>query len=162
MNIVRITEKELEQIAPLVAEFRVTLKAFRGIASQPDLCAGRDEAAEYLEAGFPCFAVECEGEMAGYIVCRVDEPCVWVESIYVRPAWRRHGIASALFAKAEEIAAGYGEETLFNYVHPNNHEMIGFLRKHGYTVLNLVEIRKPCRDEALTQKIAVGEHEFDY
>lgn len=29
------------------------------------------------------------------------------------------------------------------YVHPNNHRMIEFLRKRGYTVLNLTEIRKP-------------------
>ena len=40
--------------------------------------------------------------------------------------------------------------------------MIEFLRKRGYTVLNLIEIRKPHKDEKLTQTIAVGEHEFDY
>ena len=27
---------------------------------------------------------------------------------------------------------------------------------------NLIEIRKPNKDEKLTQTIAVGEHEFDY
>ena len=40
--------------------------------------------------------------------------------------------------------------------------MIEFLRKRGYTVLNLIEIRKPYQGETLTQKITVGEHEFDY
>lgn len=40
--------------------------------------------------------------------------------------------------------------------------MIEFLRKHGYTVLNLIEIRKPYQDETLTQTITVGEYEFDY
>lgn len=40
--------------------------------------------------------------------------------------------------------------------------MIEFLRKRGYTVLNLIEIRKPWQNEKTTQKIIVGEHEFDY
>ena len=42
------------------------------------------------------------------------------------------------------------------------HRMINFLRKRGYTVLNLIEIRKPYEGENLTQTIRVGEHEFDY
>ena len=33
---------------------------------------------------------------------------------------------------------------------------------NGYTVLNLIEIRRPYKDEKLTQIITVGEHEFDY
>ena len=52
--------------------------------------------------------------------------------------------------------------TVYNYVHPNNHHMLEFLRKRGYTVLNLIEIRKPYKGEKLTQKIAVGDHKFDY
>ena len=40
--------------------------------------------------------------------------------------------------------------------------MIALLRKRGYTVLNLIEIRKPYQEENLTQIIKVGEHEFDY
>ena len=40
--------------------------------------------------------------------------------------------------------------------------MIEFLRKRGYTVLNLIEIRKPYQNENWTQTITVGEHEFDY
>lgn len=87
---------------------------------------------------------------------------VWVESIFVKEEYRRHGVATALHSKSEEIAASYGDDTVYNYVHPKNHRMIEFLRKRGYTVLNLIEIRKPYKDEKLTQTIAVGEHEFDY
>ena len=71
-------------------------------------------------------------------------------------------MASALLKKAEELAEERGEDTAFHWVHPNNHRMIGFLRKHGYTVLNLIEVRKPYQGEKLTQTITVGEHEFDY
>ena len=88
--------------------------------------------------------------------------CVWVESIYTLPEYRGKGIASALFEKAEEIGNKLGNDTVFNYVHPNNNRMINFLRKHGYSVLNLIEIRKPHKNEKLSTTIKVGENEFDY
>ena len=117
---------------------------------------------EYLAAGFPVFAAIMDGEYAGYVVCRVDSQVVWVESIFVKEEYRHHGVATALHSKAEEIAATYGEDTVYNYVHPNNHRMIDFLRKRGYTVLNLIEIRKPYEGEQFTQTISVGDHYFDY
>ena len=87
---------------------------------------------------------------------------MWVESIYVLPDFRKQGVATALFGKAEALAAAYGEDTVYNYVHPNNHGMLAFLRSQGYSVLNLVEIRKPYPGEKLTTKIQVGENKFDY
>lgn len=162
MEIIRVTEEQLDRVAPLVAAFRVVLKGYKGIESQPDIPAGREELAEYLAAGFPVFAAMVDGACTGYAVCRVDEPCVWLESLYVDPAFRRRQIGTALLREAEKVAASLGEETVFNYVHPNNHGMIAFLRRHGYTVLNLIEIRKPWQGEKLTQVIHVGEHEFDY
>ena len=143
-------------LAEMVALFRVELRSYKGIASKPNVEAGREEMEEYLAAGFPVFAALVDGEYAGYVVCRVDSEVVWVESIFVKEEYRRHSVASALHSKAEEIAASYGEETVYNYVHPNNHRMIEFLRKRGYTVLNLIEIRKPYNGEKLTQVIQVG------
>lgn len=151
-----------DSLAQMVALFRVELQSYKGIVSRPKIDAGREEMEEYLAAGFPVFAAVVDGAFAGYVVCRVDSEVVWVESIFVKEKYRRHGIASALHSKAEELALSYGEETVYNYVHPNNHRMIEFLRKRGYTVLNLIEIRKPYKGEKLTQTITVGEHEFDY
>lgn len=162
MDIIKITEDNYNKLGSLVADFGIALKSYKGIKALPNADAGVSEMKEYIDAGFPCYAAVCDGQYAGYIVCRVDAPCVWVESIYVEPKFRRIGVASQLFAKAEELARSFGDETVFNYVHPNNHGMIGFLRKHGYTVINLVEIRKPYKGEQLTQTIQVGEHEFDY
>ena len=161
MEIIRITQVNAA-LAELAALFRVELRSYKGIASKPNLEAGREEMEEYLAAGFPVFAAIVDGEYAGYVVCRVDNEVVWVESIFVKEEYRRHGVASALHSKAEEIAASYGEDTVYNYVHPNNHRMIAFMRKRGYTVLNLIEIRKPYAGEKTSQLIQVGEHEFDY
>ena len=161
MEIIEITHVN-EALAQMVALFRVELRSYKGITSKPNLDAGREELEEYLAAGFPVYAALQDGDYAGYAVCRVDGGVVWVESLFVREEFRRRGVATALHQKAEELAASYGEDTVYNYVHPNNHRMIAFLRKRGYTVLNLVEIRKPYKGEKLTQTITVGEHEFDY
>ena len=161
MQLIEVTTVN-DALAEMVALFRVELRAFKGIVSKPNAQAGREEMEEYLAAGFPVFVAVIDGQYAGYVVCRVDSEVVWVESIFVKEEYRRHGVATALHSKAEEIAASYGDDTVYNYVHPNNHRMIEFLRKRGYTVLNLIEIRKPYKAETLTQTIAVGEHEFDY
>ena len=162
MEIIRIEENDAERIAPLAADFRMALNAYRGIRSQPDIAAGREEIAEFLRSGFPVYAAESEGTVAGYIICRIDEPCLWVEQLFVREDCRRRGIASLLFRKAEEIAASMGEDTVYNFVHPNNEGVIAFLRAKGYTVLNMLEIRKPWKGEQLTTVIHVEDKEFDY
>ena len=161
MEIIKITQVT-DDLAQMVALFRVELRSYKGIESKPNKDAGREEMEEYLAAGFPVFAAVVDGEYAGYMVCRIDSEVVWVESIFVKEEYRRHGVATALHSKAEEIAASYGDDTVYNYVHPNNHRMIEFLRKRGFTVQNLIEIRKPHKGEKLTQTITVGEHEFDY
>ena len=161
MELIPTTEVH-DALVQMVALFRVELQSYKGITSRPNLRAAQEELEEYLTAGFPVFAAVVRGEYAGYLVCRVDHGVVWVESIYVREEFRRAGVATALHQKAEEIAASYGEDMVYNYVHPNNHRIISFLRKRGYTVLNLIEIRKPFPGEKLSQVISVGEHEFDY
>lgn len=161
MEIIKITQVS-DALAEMVALFRVELRSYKGIVSKTNIEAGREEMEEYLAAGFPVFAAIMDGEYAGYVVCRVDSQVVWVESIFVKEEYRHHGVATALHSKAEEIAATYGEDTVYNYVHPNNHRMIEFLRKRGYTVLNLIEIRKPYEGEQFTQTILVGDHYFDY
>ncbi len=162
MDLIRIGTMDADRIAPLAAAFRIQLKSYKGIQAQPNIEAGKEEILEYLESGFPVYAVEDSGAFAGYIVCRIDEPCLWVEHIFVREDYRRKGVATMLFNKAEEIAASMGEDTVYNFVHPNNENMIQFLRSKGYTVLNMIEIRKPYEGEKLTTTIHVDKEAFDY
>ncbi len=162
MELIQIGNMDADRIAPLVAAFRTQLKSYKGINSQPNTEAGKEEILEYLESGFPVYAVEENGAFAGYIVCRIDAPCLWVEHIFVREDYRRKGVATMLFNKAEEIAASMGEDTVYNFVHPNNENMIQFLRSKGYTVLNMIEIRKPYAGEELTTTIHVEKEAFDY
>ena len=162
MNIIKIGHSDAARVAPLVADFRVTLNSFKGICSEPDVASGKEEIDEFLEAGSPVYAVEDENTLCGYMVCRIEGPCVWVEHIFVADSFRRRGAGSLLFGKAEELAASFGGDTVFNYVHPNNDRMIAFLRSKGYTVLNLIEIRKPYEGETPSTTINVGNNVFDY
>lgn len=162
MKLIRIDTENAERLAPLTADFRVTLDGYRGIASPPRAEAAREEIMEFLNAGFPVFAAEDGGELIGYMVCRIEAPCLWVEHLYVRDEYRRRGAGTLLFEKAEELARAMGEDTVFNFVHPNNQGMIDFLRAKGYTVLNMIEIRKPYKGERLTTTIPVGDAVFDY
>ena len=162
MELIQIRQENADQIAPLVAAFRVQLNSYKGIQSQPNPEAAREEILEFLQAAFPVFAVKEENAVLGYIVCRIDAPCLWIEHIFVSEDYRRQGIATMLFNKAEEIAASMGEDTVYNFVHPNNEGMIQFLRSKGYTVLNMLEIRKPYQGEKLTTTIHVEKETFDY
>ena len=162
MHIIRIDESTAERVVPLVAAFRVTLHSYKGIPAEPDTDAAREEIHEFLSKGYPVFAAEHDGETVGYIACRIEEPCLWVEHIFVIEAYRRRGVASMLFRKAEEIAESMGDDTVYNFVHPNNEGMIFFLRSKGYTVLNMIEIRKPYTGERLTTTVRVDENVFDY
>ena len=66
MKLIEIQCRDADRLAPLVADFRVTLNRYRGIASQPRVEAAREEIGEFLDAGSPIFAVEDGGELAGY------------------------------------------------------------------------------------------------
>ena len=152
-----------EGLISLIGEFRVALARFRGITREIDIEAAKKELAGYQEENFPIFVAENDdGKIVGYLVCRVDGDVVWAESLFVSPEFRRRGIGSALYAEAERLAQKLGNDSVYNWVHPNNDSIISFLRNRGYSVLNLIELRRPRPGEKITQKIRVGKHEFDY
>lgn len=149
------------RLIELVACFRDTLAQMRGADIARDIPAARSELGEYRQKGCPIFVAEEEGaELAGYLVCRVEGEVVWVESLFVMPAYRRIGVASLLYAEAEGLAAGLGGDAPYNWVDPGNKAMIAFLAKRGYDVLNLIELRCAREEESVPGKISVGRNEF--
>jgi ribosomal protein S18 acetylase RimI-like enzyme len=155
-------ESDRQQIIKMIADLRVFLARLKSAEKAPDLDAAASELQSYVDKGFPVFVSESHGSLTGYLVCRVDEDVVWAESLFVRREFRRQGIASSLYAEAERLTQELGGDTVFNWVHPNNKASISFLKKHGYNVLNLIELRRPWSGEKLTMRIKVGEDEFDY
>lgn len=58
-----------DELAEMVALFRVELRSYKGIISTPKIEAGKEEMEEYLLAKFPVFVALVDGNYAGYMVC---------------------------------------------------------------------------------------------
>ncbi len=163
INVREAESRDRQKLIRLVTEFRVQLASFRGATRDADHEKAGQELDSYRKPRYRVYVAELgDGRIGGYLVCRVDDNVVWAESIYVPSELRRSGIGSALYIQAEGLARKLGEPTVYNWVHPNNDAIISFLRKRGYSVLNLVEIRSPLPGEQPVSRIQVGNQEFEY
>lgn len=155
-----LMETAIPDIVPLVVAFRQSLLACGAATHVPDEQEAADELSGYLEHQWPVYAVWLEGVAVGYAVARVEDDTVWLESLYLAEPVRRLGLGSLLFKTVEELAGVLGESTVYNYVHPLNRAMISFLKKHGYDVLNLLEIRKAGSQETLPHTLEIAGNVF--
>lgn len=162
MSVIRAEKTDINNISPLIAKFRVELSSYKNIQSEENLEDAKEEFEDYIKADYPIYAYKEGSDYLGYLVCRIDNSVVWVESLFVLKEHRRRGIATALFNTAEELSKSYGNDTLYNYVHPNNDDMITFLGRRGYDVLNLIEIRKKYEGEKVSERIRVRNNVFEY
>jgi len=145
----------------LIEEFRATLAQLRGRPCPAGSEAASQELAEYLQKDFSIYVAESMGgTMTGYLVCRVDGGVIWAESLYVMPEWRRQGVGSRLYACAEKLGQDLGGDTVYNWVDPDNDAIISFLAARGYTVLNLIELRRRRSGEQARHRINVGPYRF--
>ena len=163
INIRPMSDSDRDMLVPLLAHFRVTMSRFHGRALPTNFAEADRELLGYEGPGFRIFIGENEEELPiAFLVCRIDKDVVWAETLFVLPDYRRQGVGSALFKQAQLLAGELGGETVYNWVHPNNERMIAFLRRHGYQVLNMIEIRKPTKNDGDMSRIKVGLNSFDY
>lgn len=152
-----------EALVPLITQYRVTESRFHGRAQSPDVGAAEVEVGSFADPIIRVFVAEDEEQgPVGYVVCSLKDGEVWVDSLFVLPIFRRQGIGSALFIQAEHLAEELGLGSVHNRVQPNNDRMIGLLRKRGYNMLSMIEIRKSRQDEEHLRKINVGMNIFEY
>ena len=161
-KVVKYSKEYFSKTAELLSLFRYQLRKYKGIDSKPDIKSALEEVDSFSkDENYPIYLCLEKEKVVGYMVLKIDG-VIWVEQIYVDESYRRKGVASLLYEEAKKIAKKIGEDTLFNCVHPNNDGIISFLKAKGYTVLNLIEIRKPYKDEKTKTVIKVGNNEFDY
>jgi ribosomal protein S18 acetylase RimI-like enzyme len=129
MNIRRYTPEDTEQIVSLIADFRVFLASIKSLSKKPDIESARIELEDYLSDRYRIYIAEDEVSIVGYLVCKVDHNTVWAESLFVKPSMRRRGIGTALYCEAESLTESLGGNSVYNWVHPNNNEIIHFLKK---------------------------------
>ena len=61
MKLIKVCMEDADRIAPLVAAFRIQLKAYKGIKSQLNTESGTEEILEFLNSDFPTFPVPGNG-----------------------------------------------------------------------------------------------------
>lgn len=108
---------------------------------------------EYLQ----CYLFEQAGEIAGYALLvrgfsrEAGGPVVWVDELYVRPAFRGQGIGQAFFAELTQAApaARYRLE-----VEPDNLRAQKLYRRMGFSVLPYLQMYRdePCPPGGHSQK----------
>lgn len=131
-----------DQFAQLVCEMRNVMNALNHKTKKTTLGEAVQEANDYFTNNRRVFALEENKELIGYSVLKIEDKVCWLDWLFVTPAFQRKGIASLLFSHAEAYAEDLGNDQLYIWVHPDNHGMLNFLRKNGYDVLNLIEIKK--------------------
>ena len=155
VSVVELSEKDYDSVAKMISEFRHELNKLKGLDKEQGHEDSLKELNEYIGKKYPVYIAKSNNDIYGYMVLKKEDTVVWVESIYIKSEYRKQGVAALLFQKAEQIAHGLGNETLFFWVHPNNEKMISFLAKQGYDTLNLIEIRK-TKAQSEKGRIRVG------
>jgi GNAT superfamily N-acetyltransferase len=154
--------EDKDQVISLIAEYRAFLSSLKSISKNPDYVSAGTELEDYLSPRYSIYVAKAGDETLGYMVCRIDQNVVWAESLFVKTSARRKGIGSALYSAAERLVKEVDGDTVYNWIHPNNVGIIQFLKRRGYDVLNLIEIRKPWSREQSFSEIQVGDHQFKY
>jgi GNAT superfamily N-acetyltransferase len=164
MSVRQATPGDREALQALVLRFREEVRGYRPPSTRSFSAAdAQAEVEEYVGEQYPLFVAEDpEGAILGYLVCRVQDDVVWAEQLYVVPGARRKGIGSSLYEQAEQLAMELGSDAPYNWVDSTNSPIIRFLKVRGYTVLNLLELRKPRPGEHVERRIKVGKEEFYY
>ena len=162
-TIVHYQHSYREDLIRLIAKFRVSLRALKVNEPKEDLKSAEEELEFYQRKKYPILlALGSNEDLLGYIVIKIEDEIVWAESLYVSESSRQKGIGGDLYHKAEKIAQKFQQDTIYNWIHPNNTKIINFLKKRGYNVLNLVEIRKKRKNEIIQSTINIGDHSFGY
>ena len=94
------------------------------------------------------YVFEENNEIVGYAMLaksfstEFGKPCIWIEDLYIKEAYRNRGIGSRFFAFVEEK---YPDVLLRLEVEEENLRAIHTYEKNGYTVLPYMEMKKDSR-----------------
>lgn len=91
--------------------------------------------------GFDGFVVEIDGVVVGMATCSRrtltgwNGPIVFLQDLFVEPAYRRHGIAAALLARVAALARDMGSPIVELMVRADNDAAQSFYRRNGFQAL---------------------------
>lgn len=162
LKIETFTEGFRPELLKQIIDFRVETARLKNREISFNTAAATEELDGYLSDDYRVLIALKDAKVAGFLVMYQKDEVWWVDTLFVCAAFRRSGIATALYEAAEEQAAGSARDNLFVWVHPNNQKMLAFLASRGYNVLNLIEVRKPWVGERFSRQYRFEEQFLDY
>lgn len=145
-SIQRVTHVSMDEVIGFVNEARRELFPLLADATMPaDLAHFADT---YLEGEGRFLCVRDEGRLVaaiGYLPYDHRFPqldyrevrTVEVVRLFVLPAYRRHGLAAALFAALRELALQAGIQCLYLHTHPFLPGAIAFWERQGFAIVDI-------------------------
>jgi len=137
-----LTQRYLDNFIELYVEFFKELRSKQGCSFHIEEFL--QEAKRYFQRGDMIFLALENSKAIGFIRLSSREECFWIEEVYVRPEFRRRGIAKALVKRAEEEVSKQ-DDFLYLLVLPQDKDAITFWKKLGYDMINTIELVKNLR-----------------
>jgi len=154
MKIVHLTQRNLKDFVELYVEFFRELRSKQGCSFHVEEYV--QDARRYFQRGDIILLALENDKAVGFIRLSSREECFWIEEIYVKPEFRRRGIARALVKRAEEEVSKH-DDSLYLFVLPQEKDVIMFWKKLGYDMINTIELVKDLRPTARSQSTHVIE-----
>jgi GNAT superfamily N-acetyltransferase len=158
-NIIQLYSNN-DSFTKLVIDMRKVMQTLNQAEKATSILAARKEAESYLSDNHKVFVYQFNEELVAYSVIKIEDQVCWLDWLYLKPEYRGTSVASDLFDHAETFAKELGNDQLYIWVHPDNQPMLKFLKKKGYDVLNLIEVKK--EKPKSTYKIDIFDNKFRY
>ena len=149
-----------QEFVDLVLEMRSVMDGLNQSTNNASVSEATQEADSYFSDNRLVFGIFQDETIVGYSVLKVEDRVCWLDWIYVKPEHRGTKAASELFDYSEKVAKKIGSDQLYIWVHPDNHRMLKFLKKKGYDVLNLIEVKK--EKSVINSSISILGNELRY
>ena len=153
----------IRMIAEFFAEHFSISESEKAEVTPERLKSAEEDLGDWLEKDSAVlFVIEENGEEAGVmLLARHGGSVVWIENLYVKPAYRRRGIATRAIRFAEQYAADVMKAPAVNLdVIPQNTDAIRLYHSLGYDTLQMITLRKHFGDERREKPVELLGYEF--
>ncbi len=85
---------------------------------------------------------ESNGSVTGFVRLRRDGDTHWIEDIGVAESVQGRGHGGRMLALLEDYLLAKGQDSMYVFVLPENTVALDFYVRHGFTTINMIELRK--------------------